>query len=174
MAHLTEHTFSSDDIRPVTGRTVFFWLAGFFSAMLIANAFFVYFALSSFPGVVTEQAYEDGLAYNGRIAASRAQVELNWDVSGKVWRDADGVARISVTARDAAGAPLTGLAVTARLLRPASPEPARTVSLQEGETGSYSGGVDAVAAGRWILDLDAQSGGEGEQFISRNRIFLDQ
>ncbi|WP_417766761.1 FixH family protein [Stappia sp.] len=174
MAYSTEQTFRSDNVRPVTGRTVFFWLAGFFSVMLVANAFFVYFALSSFPGLVTEQAYEDGLAYNGRIAASRAQVELNWDVAGQVWRDADGMARISVTARDAAGAPLTGLVVTAELLRPASPDPARFVSLQEGEAGKYSGRIDAVAAGRWILDLDARSGGEGERFLSRNRIFLDE
>jgi nitrogen fixation protein FixH len=174
MTDITDHSRRQNAVRPVTGRTVLYWLAGFFSAMLIANAFFVYFALSSFPGVVTEQAYEDGLAYNGKIAASRAQVELNWDVAGKVWRDADGNAQITVTARDAAGAPLAGLSVGASLLRPASPEPARDAVLYEGEAGTYRAELTGIAPGRWILDLVAETGRDGEAFRSRNRIFLDE
>lgn len=158
--------------RRMTGRTVLAWLGGFFFVMLVANIFFVYFALSTFPGVVTDRVYEAGQAYNGEIAASRAQKALNWDVSGNVTRDDNGVARIEVTARDSSGAPLSGLAVEATLQRPASPEPARQLTLSEGELGRYAAEAEEIAPGRWILQLDARSGEDGEAFRSQNRIFF--
>jgi nitrogen fixation protein FixH len=160
--------------RKVTGRTVLIWLGGFFFVMLVANIFFVYFALSSFPGVVTDRAYEAGQAYNRDIAASRAQSELNWNVSGNVTRGDDGIARIEVSALDAAGNPLTGLSVEATLQRPASPEPARQLVLSEGELGRYAAQAEDVAPGRWILQLDASSGSEGETFRSQNRVFFSE
>lgn len=158
--------------RRMTGRTVLAWLGGFFFVMLVANIFFVYFALSSFPGVVTDRAYEAGQAYNGEIAASRAQGELNWSVSGEVTHNSDGIARIEVSALDAAGNPLTGLSVEATLQRPASPEPARKLMLSEGELGRYAAEAEEIAPGRWILQLDAKSGKDGEAFRSQNRIFF--
>lgn len=48
------------------------------------------------------------------------------------------------------------------------------VVLQEGETGRYQAMVNDLAAGNWILDLEAQGGQDGEAFKSRNRVFLSQ
>lgn len=66
--------------RKITGRTVLFWMIGFFTVIFIANAIFLHLAWKSFPGVVTETAYEDGLAYNDAIAASREQAARDWSV----------------------------------------------------------------------------------------------
>ncbi len=160
--------------RKITGRTVLFWMIGFFTVIFIANAIFLHLALSSFPGVVTETAYEDGLAYNDAIAASRAQAARDWSVSGALERAGETAARVEVVARDAGDAPLSGLAVTATLRRPASPEAPLVVVLQEGESGRYQAMVKDLAAGNWILDLEALGGQDGAAFKSRNRLYLSQ
>ncbi|MHC5654370.1 FixH family protein [Stappia sp.] len=161
-------------VKPMTGRTVLYWLLGFFAVIFIANAILIRLALESFPGLVTETAYEDGLAYNDTIAAARAQAELGWKVEGTVNRGDDGAARIAVSAHDKDGAPLAGLLVTARLQRTASPEAAHIVVLQEGELGLYTADLANVETGNWLLNLSA-SRGEGdrqEDFRSDNRIYL--
>jgi nitrogen fixation protein FixH len=160
--------------RKITGRTVLFWMIGFFTVIFIANAIFIHLALSSFPGVVTETAYEEGLAYNDAIAASREQAARDWSVTGAIERAGTDAARVEVLARDASGAPLSGLSVTATLQRPASPEAPLVVVLQEGETGRYQAMVNDLAAGNWNLDLEALGGQDGEAFKSRNRVFLAQ
>lgn len=160
--------------RKITGRTVLFWMIGFFTVIFIANAIFLHLAWKSFPGVVTETAYEDGLAYNDAIAASREQAARDWSVSGEIERAGAEAARVAVVAKDADGAPLSGLTVTATLQRPASPEAPVVVVLSEGETGRYQAMVNDLAAGNWILDLEALGGREGETFKSRNRVFLSQ
>lgn len=157
--------------RAVTGRTVLFWLLGFFLIVSVANAIFIWLAIGSFPGVAVESSYEAGLRYNREIAQSRVQAGLGWRVDAHVERQADGTADIVVTAKDDDGSPLTGLLLTATLSRPASGEGSRTVTLAEGETGRYSGLAEGVEAGQWLLDLKA--GGDGEAvFRSHNRLFL--
>lgn len=161
--------------RPVTGRTVLVWLIGFFLVIFAANVVFVRLALTSFPGLVTDSAYEEGLAYNATIAAARAQAALGWTLDGSVRRDeATGAATLAVTARDRDGNPLSGLVVTARLQRTASPEAPRLVVLTEGELGRYGADLADAASGNWLLEIDAARGeGEArEAFRSENRIFL--
>ncbi|MBA5776147.1 FixH family protein [Stappia sp. F7233] len=163
-------------IRVVTGRTVLFWLLGFFLVVSAANAVFIWLALGSFPGVVVESSYEAGLRYNGEIARSKAQADLGWQVDAHVERQADGTADILVTAKDEAGNPLSGLLLKATLTRPASDGDARVVILAEGETGRYSGLAESIDAGQWLLDLEADGpaagGGDNTVFRSHNRLFL--
>lgn len=174
MTSTTEHMADGRSERRITGRTVLIWLIGFFSVIFAVNGVFLHLALNSFPGVVSETSYEDGLAYNDEIAAARAQAARDWSVAGAVERSADGQAAVEVVAKDKAGNPLVGLLVTARLIRPASPEAARVLVLQEGELGRYGGTLSNLAAGRWILDLDARKGDDTATFRSRNRIFLSE
>ncbi|NRG19566.1 FixH family protein [Rhizobiales bacterium] len=157
--------------RRVTGRTVLIWLCGFFGAIFAANAVFIWLALGSFPGVAVESSYKAGLTYNEEIAASKEQAKRHWGVEANVKRRADGTADIGILARDEAGSPLSGLAFTATFIRPASAQAYRTVTLSEGESGSYTGIASGVSEGRWILELEAE-GADGVVFRSRNRMFL--
>uniref|UniRef100_UPI003BA99F35 FixH family protein n=1 Tax=Stappia sp. TaxID=1870903 RepID=UPI003BA99F35 len=161
--------------KPITGRTVLFWLIGFFTVVFVANAIFIQLALDSFPGVTSDSAYEDGLAYNSTLAAARDQAALGWEVAGEVSRvEGTPDAMISVNARDADNAPIAGLLVTAKLQRAASPEAPRTLVLQEGEVGRYTVDVAGLESGNWLLELVAARG-EGDarqEFRSENRIFL--
>jgi len=56
-----------------SGRKALFYLLGFFIIFASVDAFFVYKALSTHTGVVTENAYEIGLNYNEVIAESKKQ-----------------------------------------------------------------------------------------------------
>ncbi len=173
MTSMTEPAQKPGGGKPISGKTVLAWILGFFAVIFAANAVFIYLAIGSFPGVVTETAYEEGLAYNEEIAASREQALLNWTVNGSVSRIEGTTAAILVDAKDAAGAPLAGLTVTVVLVRPANAEPERTVVLQEGETGRYRAELADMPAGRWIVKLLAE-GRDGKSFRSFNRIYLDE
>jgi nitrogen fixation protein FixH len=55
------------------GRKFLFYLVAFFITFATVDAFFVYKAITTSPGVVTENAYEIGLNYNEIIAKSREE-----------------------------------------------------------------------------------------------------
>ncbi|MBT3306984.1 MAG: nitrogen fixation protein FixH, partial [Alphaproteobacteria bacterium] len=53
----------------ITGRMVLIWLLAFFGTIFAVNAVLVFFALSSWPGLTTDKAYEEGIAYNRTLDA---------------------------------------------------------------------------------------------------------
>lgn len=157
--------------RPVTGRTVLFWLCGFFIVIFAANTVFIWLAVGSFPGVVVESSYEAGLAYNREIASAREQEERGWKVAAHVEQRRDGTADVQIDANDGAGNPLGGLAFTASFSRPAGIEPLREVTLAETEIGRYIGVAQGLSAGQWDVDIKAENE-TGVAFRSRNRLFI--
>ena len=91
-------------MKQLTGRHVLFALLGFFGVMLIANGFFIYFALSTYQGLDNPNAYERGVNYNQRIEAAEKQAALGWShqvVAGDV-------GKLQVIIRDKTGEPVTG------------------------------------------------------------------
>lgn len=161
------------DPRPWTGRTVLYWLFGFFGLMFAANGVFVWLALSSWSGVEVDSSYAAGRQFPGEQRAADAQAALGWLVNGTAERSSDGRARIAVEARDARGVPLPGLTVTATLARPTDRKLDRTTHLQEIGAGKYHAVIEDVLAGQWTLELVAL-GSEGQRFKSRNRIYFRQ
>jgi nitrogen fixation protein FixH len=158
--------------RPLTGRTVLLALLAFFGVVISVNGVMMALAIGTMPGLENEKPYQAGVAYNAEIAAARAQAERRWAVASHVSRDAEGRATVSVTARDAGGAPISGLAVTVRLLRPADQRGDRAAELREREPGTYRGEAAGVAAGAWDVEIDAVRAAE-RLFRSRNRIVVE-
>ena len=103
--------------RPLTGRTVFLCLLGFFGVVFLVNAIMIRAAVSTFGGVETSSSYQAGLAFGREMAAARAQDELHWRVTARVSRATDATL-VDIDARDASGRPLTGLTATAHLAHP--------------------------------------------------------
>ena len=60
------------------GRHVLMALIAFFGIMLIANGIFVYFAVATFSGGDTSNAYRKGLNYNETLAAAERQAARGW------------------------------------------------------------------------------------------------
>jgi nitrogen fixation protein FixH len=154
----------------VTGRTVLFSLIGFFGLIFAANAVLIWLAVSSHTGIVVGSAYKAGGEYQSEIDAAKAQASRHWAVKADLVRSGPG-AELDITVRDADGAPISGLALTARLASPVDETADVVVALREGEIGRYRGAIDAVAPGQWTLMIDADRDGD-RLYHSENRVTL--
>lgn len=156
-------------MRRIDGRHVLAGLAVFFAVMLLANAVFVYFAVTTFGGVDTEDAYRKGIAYNRALEDAATQTGLGWKIS--LAYDGDR-GSLTLTVADAAGLPVSGLDITGRLLHPATT--ARDVTLERFEdhgNGRYLRALDPTVKGAWIGDLVVQSDQE-PPIRMRQRLWL--
>ena len=159
------------DPKAISGKTVLAWLLGFFGVVFAANAVFIYLALGSFPGVVVESSYEAGQVYNEEIAAAKAQAELHWQVSSEFVRTSGQDGKLVVSAMDAQGTPLYGVALKALLRNPVHGGADVKVDFTADGGGRYVGTVENLADGNWTLILDIEQGGQ-RKFRSENRIFV--
>jgi len=156
--------------RPITGRMVLAALVGFFGFVMLVNIVMVRAAITTFGGVDTPSSYQAGLAFKAEEAEAAAQVARNWTVEARIVPTADGNA-LSFEVRDAAGRPVTGADVAARLAHPIDERRDVPVVVLEAGAGVYSGRV-AADPGQWTLDIAIAKGGE-RLFRSRNRITLE-
>ncbi len=157
--------------RPLTGRMVLVCLLSFFGVVIAVNGVMMVLAITTLPGTEVESPYRASLAYNGEIAAARAQADRDWQVSARIERAPDGHADVRIRARDHAGAPLTGLVFTAQFERPINQSADRRAVFSERESGVYQASLDGLAQGQWDLVIEADRGGE-RLFLSRNRLML--
>lgn len=162
--------------REMTGRTVLGWIIGFFAVIFLANAVFLWLAISSFSGIEATSAYKAGQTFASDKAMAEAQAERGWKVSTEIVRAGTG-ADVRLSARDIAGAPVGGVRFLAVFKRPVDDGHDVTVDLQEREIGVYRGHVDNIDAGQWNVVISAQavspSSGESEQvYLSRNRVVI--
>ena len=154
----------------LSGRTVLLILLLFFGTIGSVNALLVYYALSTFRGEVADHPYEDGLAYNSTIAAARAQQARNWRVDVKLVPDGEG-RYVEVSAHDAQGRLIQGLAMSGNFAAPADIALDRRVTMAEERPGVYSARVP-VTSGRWDLEIAARRDGE-IVFQSKSRILVE-
>jgi nitrogen fixation protein FixH len=156
--------------KEVTGLKVLLYLVTFFGIVAAVNGVMIYAALSTFAGLDTENPYAAGLAFEQEIAAVRAQDALHWQVQGKVARTPAGATAVEISARDAAGRPLSGLTASAALLHPADVRLDHDLAMSEDAPGHFSGTSEQVP-GQWDLVIELSRAGE-RMFRSRNRVVL--
>jgi nitrogen fixation protein FixH len=147
-------------------------LLAFFGVVIGVNGVMIALAIGTMPGLENEKPYQAGVAYNAEIEAARAQAGRRWTVASHVTRDALGRATVRVDARDANGATVGGLTVTARLMRPADQRGDRGIALGERGPGTYEGEATGVAAGAWDVEIEASRASE-RLFRSHNRIVME-
>lgn len=128
------------------GRHVLFALAAFFGVMLLANGIFLYYAVVTFNGLDTRDAYREGLNYNERIASDEEQALSGWkplahyDVEGK----------LIVEMHDESGRGVAGLTISGEIRRPVTDVEDQRVSLQEIAPARYAVPLN-LSAGQWIF-----------------------
>jgi len=142
--------------RPITGRTVLYAMLGFFAVIFAVNGAFVYFALSSFPGLSTDHPYEKGVNYNQILADAEAQHISGWESHVSI---ADGT-RISVLMRDHEGAAVRGLNLGVQLIRPVRTGIDQQLVLIEDKPGQYTGTASHLQAGQWRMEVSAIQNGK--------------
>jgi nitrogen fixation protein FixH len=153
-----------------TGRHLLIILIGFFGVVLAINGIFAYLAVSTYRGVDSSTAYQDGLHYNQRIEAAHRQAGLG--LSHEV-RLENG--RVEVGVVDAKGWPVTGLSVSGQIARPVAEDAPRALVLKETRAGFYAASVDGLGPGNWILTLEAKKSlplGEEALYRIEERLWL--
>ncbi len=164
---------TDEPARPVgelTGRHVLILLVMFFATILAVNGWFIYAALSTYSGVVANEPYRKGLAYNERIAADERQTALGWSAA----LDAEKSGKLALVMTDRGGRPLTGLQVRAAIGRPSTDRFDLTVRFIEVAPGRYEARDTTLAAGNWIVALEARtrSGDANPDFRLRRKLWL--
>jgi nitrogen fixation protein FixH len=147
-------------------------LLAFLGIVIGVNGVMIALAIGTMPGLEDEKPYQAGVAYNAEIEAARAQAGRHWTVASHITRDALGRATVRITARDAKGAPVSGLTVALRLLRPTDQRSDHTIALGEREPGAYEGAATGIAAGAWDVEIEAARASE-RLFRSHNRIIME-
>lgn len=156
--------------RRITGRAVLIALIGFFGFVMVVNLVMVRAAITTFGGVDTPSSYRAGLAFKAEEAEAAAQAARNWDVEARIAPTADGVS-VTLDVRDAAGKPVVGADVAARLAHPVDERRDIAVAVFETGPGVYAGRT-AAEAGQWTLEVAIARAGR-RLFRSRNRIAIE-
>lgn len=157
----------------LNGRRVLYILIATFGVVFVVNGYMIYRAIGSFPGVVTESSFRDGQRFNAEIAAAKAQADRGWHVEAEAIRAEDGITKVTLTARDRDGKPLTGVVFRARLEHPADRSHDKLVALTAvaGASDRYEGHVEGVSTGKWGLMIEGD-GTAGRLFLSQNTVFF--
>jgi nitrogen fixation protein FixH len=133
------------------GRRVFWYFIAFFGLFMAVDAVMATLALKTNTGVVTQQPYEEGLAYNRTLEEAQKQADLGWHGIIDYKRG-----QLTFVLNDASGRPLSGAAVKAKIERPVAEGMDRVVTLTQTGPGRYSAPVTFEKPGKWNVRIFAQ------------------
>jgi len=153
-------------MRP-SDRWIPWYFVAFFVGLALISSVFVYLAVTTHTGVVTQQAYEKGLNYNATIAASEKGQALGWQGAAKftpVSSATAGMVSLTVATENEA---LVGATVTASVSRPTQDGYDFTLTLQEQEKGTYRADVIFPLAGQWDMRFFVKRGVSEHQLSER-------
>ncbi len=153
-----------------TGWHFLIFIVGFFVVVITANLTMAYFAIDTFSGLETEDAYRKGRDYNETLLAAKQQEALGWQEEILLARSGSGVGaahHITVNLRGAEAE--TGLKVTLLVRRPATDAYDQLIALVETTPATFEGVVKSLGQGRWKLSLVIKK--QGEEIFRKNSEF---
>lgn len=145
------------------------FVAGF-GVIILVNAVLAVFAINSFSGIETEQAYKTGLAYNDVMAAREKQAARGWRHELLYAPDEAGGGRFEITFAGRAGEALQDLAVVAQIGRPVHDGADQKITLTPAGGGKYSARLTLPFKGQWSAEISAT--GIGAPYHIRERFWV--
>jgi nitrogen fixation protein FixH len=145
------------------------YIVAFFVSQMALFAWFFQLAHDSYPGVVTEKAYEKGLKYNDTIAQAERQEQLGW-TSVVTMQYLDGKAHVELLLKDAGGQPISGATASAWFVRPARGGMDGRIVMKHSAGGIYVAELALPARGLWEVRVAAERRGQTYQ-TSRKVVF---
>ena len=146
-------------------RWIPWYFVGGFAIMLIANISLITFSMTSWNGLVTKHAFEEGNNYNAAISGAARQAELGWRSKLSV----DGVinqnATITVLFRDKDSNPISGAKMSVVLNRQDRDDLDQTISMAEIAPGEYRASASFPVYGRWQVRTIANAMGDDYQTV---------
>jgi nitrogen fixation protein FixH len=136
------------------GRSIIPWLfpAGL-GLVIVVNMVMAWFAIDTFPGVATRNAYERGRSYGRVLERDEAIAAMGWQVDVRL--RSDGRESLVVHYRNRDGEPIVGLEPFAVLTRPLGERTKVEVRLAEAGAGVYQAVIDLPYRGQWDAQISA-------------------
>lgn len=121
----------------------------FFAVIVLVNSVFITMALKTNSGVVTEDAYRKGLAYNEALELARNQPAINsvFDYEGNT---------VYWSLRDQDSQPIENANISAKFQRPVKDGDDFDARLHPTGNGVYSGKINFPVKGSWKVILSAK------------------
>jgi nitrogen fixation protein FixH len=140
---------------------------GFFACLTLLFAWFAYIAHITYPGVVTDEPYDKGIAYNKIIAAAEAGQALGWKLSLDAAAAFGGRTVFRLRAADRDGRPVTGGAARLWLTRPVHGGIDLHLVMAERANGVYEVSAPLAEPGLWELRAEIRKDGRSIQVSRR-------
>ncbi len=142
----------------------------FFAVMFVANGTMVYYAVTTFSGVETNNAYRRGLQYNKKLEAAAVQRALGWTAALEVEQRPPLAARITLDLSDRDDRALDGANVAVTFIRPTHEGSDFAATLSSAGAGRYRMDASFPLPGQWDvrLDIDHPRG----SYAMKERIFI--
>lgn len=130
------------------------WLfVGFFLIVFAVNGVMVYFAMSTYNGLETEDHFIKGIRYNAALEGARAQEHRGWKVGLEFLSPAPRAGRVTLVLRDRDGNLLTDPRINLRAFRPVAEGHDFDIELSYLGDGRYGGEAEFPLSGVWDLKL---------------------
>ena len=149
-------------------RWIPWYLVAFFVALISALVPMCLVAVRTNPGVVTENAYEKGLAYNAIIAAAEKQKALGWhgDLIVHPEASADQI-QVEFVLMDTENRPIKDAEVRCVLVRPMDGTMDKNVAMLAVAEGHYAAAIPVTARGLWEARISVLRGDDHYQMSKR-------
>jgi nitrogen fixation protein FixH len=142
-------------------------IAGSLGVVVAVNGALAYLATTSSPGLVDEHPFDTGNDYNRVLDAAAAQDRLGWHSAVQFIEAGEAQGELVVDLTDRTGRPLSGLVVTARLVRPLGKVHATALALAETTPGRYSAAATLAQRGQWDVRASARHASDVYDFAQR-------
>lgn len=140
-------------------------IIGFFLGLAALEARFIFLAVSTFPGMVTDLPYQRGLHYNDVLAAEAAQEERGWTVRTSYAGAAGTENILSVAVYDKGGLPVSGASVQVIAEQVSRHAQAIVTEVKETSPGNYDAKLKLPLGGRWTLRVIVRKGDDIDRRI---------
>lgn len=131
-------------------RLIPWYFVAFFIVIAAVDGVMVTLAVRTQTGVVTDHAYERGLAYNQVVTAADAQAQLNWKGDIRFQPQAERKGALTFSLRDEKGNTIKPETLKAKFSRPTQAGMDFTVQLKD-----VPADVEFPAAGLWEIRIYA-------------------
>ncbi|MBF0294755.1 MAG: FixH family protein [Magnetococcales bacterium] len=146
----------------------------FFVVVVGVNLLFIWVGRSTWTGVVTEQAYDKGVAFNRVLDAQKGQDALGWRVAlNSAGLRVGAAGRLIVDVRDREGKPLSDARIEGELIRPVTQGMDRAFLMSavgEGGGGGYQAELTVPLHGWWEVRLRIEANGSQYRYVQRIRL----
>lgn len=138
--------------KPLTGRHVFIGVVTFFALVTAVNVVMISYAVGTFDGLDSDNAYNEGRTFNDTLAAARARAALGWTDTLTL---APGALTLALVDRD--GRPVSGLVITGQLRGLTHDDADQMLTFREITAGHYEAALGHPVTGRWEARLSTHT-----------------